>query len=301
MIALKRPNMEFESPMLNNEQVDPRKTPGGGSKPQKEIDDRLRIIPQTQRPFRYWLDLVWHLAQREFILRYKGSAMGILWILAGPLMQLLMLVFVFKKVLPLDIDSYPAFVFTGLLPWTWFSTCITNSGMLFTSNRDLIKRPNFPPVILIAVNIISNLFIYLTVLPMVILTLLFSGHSLGWTLCLVPLLVLIEGILICGISIMIATWNVFYRDIQQIAGIFITLLFWITPVFYRSHAVSKEYQFLFDFNPMSVLVNAYHDIMFYGVAPHWNLVLISASISIAIVAGGYTVYLRQLHNMIDAL
>src|ERR1041384_7192223 len=98
---------------------------------------------------KYYLDLVWHLIVRDFSLRYKGSILGVMWVMVTPLMQLITLVFVFKKVLPLNIDSYPAFVLTALLPWTWFSSCLSNSGTLFLANRDLVRRPNFPPVILI--------------------------------------------------------------------------------------------------------------------------------------------------------
>src|ERR1051325_4563278 len=101
---------------------------------------------QDHNALKYYLDLTWHLVQRDFTLRYKGSALGVLWVLVVPLMQLLTLVFVFKNVIPLNIDSYPAFVFTALLPWTWFSNCLNSAGALFISNRDLIRRPNFPPL-----------------------------------------------------------------------------------------------------------------------------------------------------------
>src|SRR3990172_11455794 len=116
------------------------------------LQQALRI-----HPFRYYIDLTWNLVQRDFILRYKGSFLGVLWVLLVPLTHLLVLVFIFVRVVPLNIDAYPAFVFTALLPWTWFSNCLTSSGGLFTNNRDLIRRPNFPPLILIAVNTFSNL------------------------------------------------------------------------------------------------------------------------------------------------
>ena len=251
--------------------------------------------------FRYYFDLTWHLVQRDFTLRYKGSVLGIFWVLAVPLMQLMTMVFVFKKVIPLHIDAYPAFVFTALLPWTWFSSSLSKAGSLFIGNRDLLRLPNFRPVILIIVNTISNLLLYLCVLPLVFLTLYVYGHSPSWTFSYVPLLMLVESLLIIGLSLMIATWNVFYRDVQQIVGVLVTLLFWITPIFYRARQVDPEYQSLYAVNPIAVLITNYREVMFYSHPLNWNSFFYSFAVSLGIAVVGYIVYNRQLHQAVDAL
>jgi lipopolysaccharide transport system permease protein len=258
-------------------------------------------LSQNMRSWRHYFDLTWHLVQRDFILRYKGSFLGAIWVLVVPLMQLMTLVFVFRKVIPLNIDAYPAFVFTTLLPWSWFSNCLSNAGGLFVTNRDLVRRPHFSPLILITVNTFTNLLLYLTVLPLVFIMLLIYGHPIGWTVVFFPMFLFVQIILIQGISMMIATWNVFYRDVQQITGIFLTLLFWITPVFYKSHAVDQGFQFLFDLNPMAVLIKGYRDIMFYSQPPEWGRFLYASFISLAIAAIGYWAYRKQLHDVIDYL
>jgi ABC-type polysaccharide/polyol phosphate export permease len=250
---------------------------------------------------RYYVDLIWHLILRDFTLRYKGSILGVMWVMVSPLMQLATLVFIFKRVLPLNIDSYPAFVLTGLLPWTWFSSCLAGAGTLFIANRDLVRRPNFPPVILITISTFTNLLFYLIVMPLLLITLLAYGHSLGWTILLFPLLLLVQSILIQGLSLMIATWNVFYRDIQQIVGVLVGLLFWITPVFYRASSADSKYQFLFNINPIAVLIKSYRDILFYSQLPQWGEITYAAAFSAVIWSLGYFVYSRQLHKVVDAL
>jgi len=260
----------------------------------------LGFSPDTTS-FRYYRDLTLHLVHRDFVLRYKGSVLGALWVLVVPLMQLLTLVFVFKKVVPLNIDSYPAFVFTALLPWTWFSHSVGGAGVLFVNNRDLMRRPNFPPMVLVVVNAVSNLLLYLTILPLVFVMLLAYGHHLSWTVFLFPFFILVQSILILGLSLMIATWNVFYRDVQQITGVALTLLFWITPVFYVSHAVDQRYQFLFDANPMAALIKGYRDILFYSHPPEWSSLLIATVVSLVIGSLGYFIYRRQLSSVIDTL
>jgi ABC-type polysaccharide/polyol phosphate export permease len=104
-------------------------------------------------------DLAWHLVKRDFTLQYKRSVLGILWSVLLPLSQLLVLIFIFQKVIPLNIDAYPVFLFCALLPWSWFSNCINSAGGLFINNRDLIKKPNFEPYILVIVNTLSNLLL----------------------------------------------------------------------------------------------------------------------------------------------
>lgn len=282
-----------------NSNVLPNAFPETQAASEQEIPSRSKI--RATNSLRYYMDLTWHLTQRDFILRYKGSVLGILWVIVIPLMQLMTLVFVFRSVVPLNIDSYPGFVFTALLPWTWFSNCLGTAGQLFTGNRDLIRKANFPPLILVLVNTLSNLLLYLIVLPLVFVTLLIYGHHLSWTLAFLPVLLLFEIILIAGFSMMIASWNVLYRDVQQVVGVLLTLLFWITPVFYKSHAVDQRYQFVFDANPVAALIKSYRDIMFYSNLPELRSFLFVVSASLIIGLLGYIVYRRKLHDVIDTL
>ena len=103
------------------------------------------------------LELTWHLIKRDFYLRHTGSALGVLWSLLIPLAQLGVLSFTFSSVIRVDIADYPAFVFSALLPWTWFSSSLSGAGHLFFTHRDLLRRPAFPPSALIIVNTLSHL------------------------------------------------------------------------------------------------------------------------------------------------
>jgi lipopolysaccharide transport system permease protein len=253
------------------------------------------------KSFRYQFDLITHLARRSFVLRYKGSTLGVLWSLLLPLFQLLILVFLFQKVVPLGIEAYPAFLFTGLLPWTWFSTCITSAGLLFTANRDLVRRPNFAPASLMLVETLSNLLTFLASLPILFILLVVYARPVTLSLVMLPVLLLIECILIGGLGIIIATLNVFFRDINHIMSVVITLLFYLTPVFYRSEAAGKRYGFIYTLNPVAVLIKSYRAILFYGTYPEWGPLLFAAIASLAILALGYLVYARRIHEVVDEL
>jgi ABC-type polysaccharide/polyol phosphate export permease len=259
------------------------------------------------RGFRYYrgflshqLDLLWHLVKRDFTLRYKGAVLGILWSLLLPLAQLIVLVFLFQRVIPLGIDSYPAFVFTALLPWNWFSSCLNSAGSLFLSNRDLIKKPGFPPCILAGVNTLSNLLLFLVVLPvLVIMIVAFYGKPLTPYFLLLPLLLVVNVVLILGLSLFIATLNVFYRDIQYIVSVFVMLLFYLTPVFYNPGAITEGYRFLYNLNPVAVLIQSYRAVVFFGRAPEWRFLFIASVLSLLSCVVGYVFYRKKLHEIVD--
>ena len=250
---------------------------------------------------RYYFDLLCHLIWRDFSLRYKQSVLGILWSLLVPLAQLLVLVFLFQSVVPLNIEAYPAFVFSALLPWGWFSSSLSSACGLFLSNRDLVRHPNFAPAQLLIVNTLSNLLTYLVALPVLMVVLLAYGRTLTSAVVALPVLMLVQGVLTIGLSLIVATLNVFYRDIQHLVIVALMLLFYLTPVFYRPQAIAAQYQVLYQINPIAVLIQGYRSLFFYGVLPAWDSVLFAAVVSFALYALGIFVYRCYEHDIIDAL
>ena len=262
--------------------------------------DRHQQNPRY-RQLIYHVDLMCHLVWRDFSLRYKRSALGIMWSLLLPLAQLLVLVFLFQAVVPLNIDAYPAFVFCALLPWAWFSGCLSSACHLFVGNRDLVRHPNFAPTTLMVVNTLSNLIAYLVALPILGLVLVGYGRPLTLLLLLLPVLMLLQGFLIVGLSLIIATLNVFYRDVQHIVTVVLMLLFYLTPVFYRSQSVAAQYQIVYKLNPVAVLVQSYRAIFFYGTAPGWGSLALACVISVAVYGLGRFIYSRQQHDIVDPI
>jgi ABC-type polysaccharide/polyol phosphate export permease len=252
-------------------------------------------------PLRQKVDLIGHLVWRDFVLRYKRSMLGILWSFISPLAQLIVFVFLFRKIIPLGIEAYPAFVFCALLPWVWFSSSLTSSGGLFLYNRDLVRRPNFEPSVLVTVNTLSHLIHYLIFLPILFLILGLYGRPVGTSLLVLPLLLLIQIVLTIGVSLMIATLNVFYRDVEQMVGLGTMLLFYLTPVFYSPQVIGERFRILFTLNPVAVLVQGYRQILFYGQTPDWGSLLFAGGIGCLLFGLGYFIYNRQLSNVFDTI
>lgn len=252
-------------------------------------------------PLKYQRDLLLHLVKRDFVLRYKRSALGVLWSLLVPLAQLLVLVFIFTRIVPLKIEDYPAFLFSALLPWTWFSTCLGSAGSIFYDNRDLMFQPNFDPFVLVVVNILSNLLIYLTALPVLMVLLLLYGRTPTSALLFWPFLVLIQGCLTVGLSLIIATLNVFYRDVEHSIGVALLLLFYMTPVFYEAETISGHLSIIYTINPISGLITHYRAIFFFGRNPEMVSLWFLSLFSLFVAVVGYTIYRHQLPHVIDEI
>ena len=182
--------------------------------------NNLACSIESQLVWRYRLrryrKLIWHFVKRDFYLRHTGSALGVVWSLIVPLVQLSVLSFTFGSIIRVDIEHFPAFVFSALLPWTWFSSSLASAGTLFSTHRDLVRKPAFPPAALVLVNTVSHLITFVISLPLLYVILWWSGRVVTWNpLALVSLLIT-QAVLIVGLSLMVATWNVFYRDVAQL-------------------------------------------------------------------------------------
>jgi lipopolysaccharide transport system permease protein len=117
----------------------------------------------------YLRDLVRELVARDMKVRYKGSALGIVWSLANPLMQLVVFHFIFRLVLQLNIPRYSSFAFSGMLAWSWFQASLLDASGSMLNNRELIKRPGFPVAILPVVAVTTHLIYFLLTLPILML------------------------------------------------------------------------------------------------------------------------------------
>jgi lipopolysaccharide transport system permease protein len=247
------------------------------------------------------LDLMSHLVRRDFTSHYRDCTLGVLWSLMHPLAQLLVLVFLFQRVIPLDIEAYPAFVFSALLPWSWFSTSVGSAGGLFVGSRDLVRQPSLALATLVVVNTLSNLLSFLASLPILLAFLAWYGQEPGASLLFLPVLMAIQGALIVGLGLAVATLNVFYRDVQHIVTVVLSLLFYMTPVFYRSRDVPERFRWIFGLNPMAALIEGYRDVFLRGTTPMAEGLLMAAAISAGVCAIGYRIYRIRGHDVVDAL
>jgi lipopolysaccharide transport system permease protein len=263
----------------------------------------VRSVPTRvyKRQIAHFFDLLRVLVDRDMKLLYKRSALGIAWTLINPLLQLAVFSFVFRSVIPINIPQFSSFAFSGLLIWTWSQTALFQATGLITSNKALIRQPNFPTAILPVVTTMTGLIHFLLALPVLIIFLAVDGIRPSSTLFLLPLLMVIQFVLTVGLAYPLAAINVTFRDTQHTLGVLLQMLFYLTPIFYDLNSVPKEFQPFYQLNPMVPLLEAYRAILLKGTQPDWQALLIVSLVVAVILPIGLAIFRRQSNTFVEEL
>jgi lipopolysaccharide transport system permease protein len=237
-------------------------------------------------------DLLRELIARDIKLRYRGSLLGIAWTLLNPLAELLVLLFVFSSVLGVNIPNFGAYLFTGLLVYGWFQTSLNFATGAIVGNRELVRRPGVPSVILPIVTVASNLVHFVLSLPILFGLLIVSGIHLTSAVLALPLLMAIQFVFITGLAYPVATIHVWFRDTQHVLRVALQLLFYLTPIFYEAGSVPLPLQPFYRLNPMAHLIDAYRDVLLRGEYPKPASLLFLTLVSSVLLLVG-VVWFRQ--------
>jgi lipopolysaccharide transport system permease protein len=260
----------------------------------------LVASPDVRRPL-YIYNLLRELVVRDMKLRYKRSVLGIVWSLISPLIQMLVFVFLFRRVVPLDIPNYPSFVFTGVLAWNWFQSAVLLATGAITDNRQLIRRPGFPMAILPVITVTTHLIHFLLALPVPLLFLILNGGRLTSAILMLPFVIMLQFLLTLGLGYLVATIHVTFRDTQHLLGVFFMLLFYLTPVFYDASIVPARYQTVYRLNPVLHLITAYRAILIHGGLPDLRTLLALGAVVGALLWLSYTVFARASYRFVEEL
>lgn len=210
------------------------------------------------------------LVSRELRTRYKGSFFGILWAILSPLGTVVVFQFIFGTVLDVDVPNFAAFIYSGLLPWVWFSTALQTGANTLTENRDLVRTPFFSKPLLPAVVTCTNFLLYLCALPVLLLLLVADGVPVTNAALALPAIWIVQGLLTLAMTVLIAAAGVVVRDVQHLMGVVLLFWFYFTPIFYSLEQVPAEYSRWFQLNPMTAIVSAHRAVTLYGQSPDWN-------------------------------
>lgn len=204
-------------------------------------------------------DLLWVIAARDIKVRYKQTVLGAAWAVLQPLLTMLIFTVVFGRLakLPSDGIPYPVYVFAGLVPWTLFANSVTAASNSMISSSHLISKVYFPRI-LVPVGSVAVFGLDAIVASVVLVALmLWFGYVPGWSMLLVPLVVL--GVLISalGVGIFLAAFTVTYRDFRYVTPFLVQIWMFLTPVVYPASLVDEKYRWLFALNPVAGFVEVF--------------------------------------------
>ena len=228
--------------------------------------------------------------KKEIRGKYKGSFLGILWSFINPLLTVLVYAIVFPYILRVNTENYLIFLIVGIIPWTFFTTVITQGTTSVLLNANIIKKVYFPREILplsIAISGLVNFFISCII---VFLFVIFSGVGLSVYALLLPLIALIQFTLSLGIIFITSAVNIYVRDVEYIVTFIINLLFYATPILYSVDMFPEKFRWILNMNPLATLIGSYRDILFYKKLPDFPSLGIALLISVVILIIGYVVF-----------
>jgi lipopolysaccharide transport system permease protein len=263
--------------------------------------------------------LIQSLVGRELKARYRGSVLGFFWSFVNPLLLLAVYTFVFAIVMPREacpavpdpsvicLEPYALFLFCGLLPWTWFSSSLTEAAGSLVSGGNLIKKVLFPAEILPIVSVLSNLVHFLFGLVIVGAFLAYFQRPPDLTdLLWFPVVVIVQLVFTLGLSLMLSALTVHFRDIRDILSNLVTFWFFATPIIYYIGAApgAKVWwtKSVLDANPMTHIIVSYQEILFFpGPMGHWRWLLALGAVSLVLFVAGYWVFDRLRDSFAEVI
>ncbi|MEF3313264.1 ABC transporter permease [Paenibacillus sp. GYB004] len=233
--------------------------------------------------------------------RYKGSFFGFLWTLLNPLLLLGVYSLVFSVVMRVDIPYYTVYLFIGLLGWVMFQSAISDSVVTMIANANLIKKIYFPREILPISQVLASVVNYLFSLVVLFLSFFWFGMKIPITILYLPIILLIQIILMIGISLLVSSVQVFFRDLQHILNIFMLVWFYFTPIVYVQSMIPDQYMTYFMLNPMFYIISSYQDIFYNGSAPDLGNLTIAFIYAICLLIIGWKVFARLNRQIAEEL
>lgn len=240
--------------------------------------------------------LVVNLTVRDLKVKYKGSALGIVWSLLNPLVMMAIYTLVFGIFLrAVKLPDYWAFVLGGLLSWIFFSSALTSATVSFIRNPSLITKVAFPIESLPLATILANFINYLIMLAILLVVLVAVRVPVGVSLLVLPVIVVAQLAFTIGLGLFLASATVYFRDLEHLVGLVLTAWFYLTPILYPLQAgglpgaAGRVVPYL-RLNPLSWFLENYHAVLYYGRWPDPGIFTLMMAGSALVLVGGYGLF-----------
>lgn len=235
---------------------------------------------------RHALDVVTVLAQKDFKVRYRNSVLGFLWSLLNPLGYMVVLTLVFSFLLRVGIPNFAAWVLIGLLIWRFFSTGTAQGLQSIVSNPSLVSKVYVPRYLIVLANNLANLLgasmEFIALLPLLIVL----GVDLTVSALYLPVILVLEFLLVFGLSLSLSSLNVRYRDFYQLWDIALQLGFFLSPIVYDASFVPERFRLVYSLNPVTRLIESARSVFLSHRLPSlFESGVLAAGVAILIVVG----------------
>ena len=233
--------------------------------------------------------------------KYKNSVLGILWSFLNPLLQIAVYALVFPLIMKNNLPNYTVFLCCGLIPWSFFATAISRTSFTMVENGNIIKKVFFPREIL-PLSVVTSEAVNFAISTVIILAFVLGyGMGLSKFIIFYPIILIVQYIFLIGISFIVSSVTVYFRDLQHFIGIALQLLFYATPIVYAPNAIPEEFQWIIQYNPMTYVINGYRDIFYYKQMPDLSSMAMVLVIGIIVCLLGYFIFSKLQRRFAEEL
>jgi lipopolysaccharide transport system permease protein len=278
-------------------------------KPSIVSDEPLVVIEPTRswvainlRDLWAYRELLYFLTWRDVKVRYKQTALGVVWVVLQPLLSTIVFTVFLGKLarVPSDGIPYPLFVYAAMLPWTFFSSAVTNCSNSLVGNANLITKIYFPRLLMPAAPVAARMVDFGIAFIILIGLMIYYGAVITKTLLLLPLLVVLIVILALGFGIWVAGLNVKYRDVGVMLPVGLQLWMFASPVVYPSSLVPAKYKSLYNLNPLVGILDGFRSSLF-GLEINWRALAISTLFIFALLVYSAYTFRRMERGFADVV
>jgi lipopolysaccharide transport system permease protein len=263
---------------------------------------RSRVQGGRIAELRHAWELLYLLTRRDLKLRYQDTILGFFWTAAKPLLFGLVVWFAIRIVLKFETEvPYHLFLLSALLPWTLFQSSLMFATPLIVNNNGLVKKVPFPLYVLPLATIANNMVHFLLSLPVLVVFLLLAGYTPGpaWIIG-IPFLLVLQLVLMMGAVLLLSALDVFFRDLEHLVEVLLSLLFYLTPILYPLSRIPDPYRDILKVNPLASLMEAWRGLLVSSELPGlemWPSLLVTGIVAVV----GVWTFRRLRPNFADYL
>jgi len=275
------------------------------------IQEQVLILEPGHTEKNYWADL-WRfrelfliLAWRDLSVRYKQTIIGVVWAILRPFLTMVVFTVVFGRLAKLPSDGnapYALLVFAGMLPWTLFSSVLSEASNSLIGNANLISKVYFPRLIVPTATVVTAFVDFMISFVILVGLSVYYRFAPGWNMLLLPIFILLVLLASLGPGLWVTALNVKYRDFRYVIPFVVQFGMYVSPVGFSSSVVPEKWRLLYNLNPMVGIIDGFRWCILGGGSPiHWPGFLLSLAVVVFFLWLGISQFRKMEKSFADLI
>jgi ABC-type polysaccharide/polyol phosphate export permease len=243
--------------------------------------------------------LIEYLVRADLKKRGADTLLGNIWWILDPLLTMVVYVILISVILRNNQEGYPLFIFCAILPWKWFGSTVAAAVGAVTGKERIIKQVHFPKIVLPIAAAVGGVVSFLFgLIPLGAMLVIFYSHHISAYLLLIPVIAAVQFLFSLGVSILLSSLTVFYRDVGLLMTHVLRMWFYLSPALYGTAQLESlatnhpDLWRIYQLNPFTGLFGSYRNVIFYGQPPEWGLLGLVVLESILLLGFAVLVFRR---------